>query len=76
MQQRRWCVVLSVACVLLVFCAVRTVKRPAASDAAQRIEVGAGRAQADDAIESMEANHVQATNELQLSTPPQKLGAE
>jgi hypothetical protein len=39
MKQTRRDVLLSVACVLLVFCAVRAVRRPAVSGAAQRIDV-------------------------------------
>ena len=66
MKQKRWCVVLSIAFVVLLFCAVRAVRGPAASEAAQQIEVGAGRAQADEAIESLDAIRVEATNELQL----------
>ncbi len=60
MIQKTWRVLLSVAFVMLVFCAVRAVRRPAASDAAQRTEVSAGRAQAE------ENENVTATNELQV----------
>lgn len=74
MQQTRRCVLLSVACVLLVFCAVRAVRRPAASDGAQRIEVCEGRAQAGEketdarsrkTMESIDAIHVEAAGDLQ-----------
>ncbi len=73
-KQNKWSVLLSVVCVLFVFCVVRAVRRPAASDAAQRIEVGESPAQVDEegtdtrfqtALESLEADHVQAANELQ-----------
>ena len=66
MKQKRWCVVLSVASVLLLFCAVRAVRRPAASEGAQRIEAGTGRAQAGEAMETREAINVETTNDLQL----------
>jgi hypothetical protein len=74
MQQKRGCVLLSVACVLLVFCAVRAVRKPAASDGARRIEVCEARAQANEigtdtpfwkAAESLETSHVQAAQELE-----------
>ena len=66
MKQRGWCVLLSVAFVLLVFCAARDLRKPAASDGAQRIEVGAAGAQANEALESAGAVQVEAANELQL----------
>ncbi len=58
----------------MVFCAVRDVRRSAASNGAQRIEVRAGRAQSDEketdarfkkAIESIDENDAKAANELQ-----------
>ncbi len=75
MKPKRWWVVLSVAFVVMVFCAVRDVRRSAASNAAQRIEVRAGRAPSDEketdarfkkAIEIIDANDAKAANELQL----------
>jgi hypothetical protein len=74
MTEKRWCVLLSVASVLVMFCAVRAVRRLAASDAAQRIEVCAGLTQLDgketnagfqNARESIDAINVGATNDLQ-----------
>ena len=75
MKQKRWRVVLWVAFVVMVFCAVRDVRRSAASNGAQRIEVRAGRAQSDEketdarfkkAIESIDENDAKAANELPL----------
>ena len=74
MQQTKRRVLLSVACVLLVFCAVRAVRRPAASGGAQRVEVCAGRApwgeyetdaRSRKTRESIEAIHVGAAGDLQ-----------
>ncbi|MCU0914168.1 MAG: hypothetical protein MUC88_06360, partial [Planctomycetes bacterium] len=48
MQQSRRYVLLPIACVLLVFCAVRAVRKPAASEGAQRIALSESRAQADE----------------------------
>lgn len=45
MEQKRWWVLFWVASILLMFCVVRDIRRPAASDASQRIEVCEGRAQ-------------------------------
>jgi flagellar biosynthesis/type III secretory pathway M-ring protein FliF/YscJ len=65
MQQKTWCVVLSVVCVLVVFCAVRAVRRPAASEGAQRIEVSAGRAQANEAIIDLPLRQLETIREAQ-----------
>ena len=74
MKQKWWRVVLWVAFVLMVLCAVRDVRRTAASKGAQRIEVRTGRAGSDEketdarlknAIESMVENDAKAANELQ-----------
>jgi hypothetical protein len=73
MKPKRWRVVLWVAFVLRVFCAVRDVRRSAASNGAQRIEVRAGRAPSDEketdarfkkALESKDENDAKAANEL------------
>ncbi len=48
MKQKWWRVVLWVAFVLMVLCAVRDVRRSAASKGAQRIEVRAGGAPSDE----------------------------
>ena len=73
MKQKAW-VLLPLACVLLIFCAARVVRRPAASDGAQRIEVCESLAQADaketdarfqQATESIDTDNVQAAHELQ-----------
>jgi hypothetical protein len=66
MIRKTWRVLLSVAFVLLVFCAVRAVRRPAVSKGAQRPEVGTARAQANEARESVGAVRVEATHKLQL----------
>ena len=66
MQQKTWCILLSVACAVMVFCAIRAARRPAASKAAQRIEVAAGRIQANEAVEDVEAIDAGAANEVQL----------
>ena len=74
MKQQSWRVLLVVVSVLLVFGVVHALRRPAASDGAQRIAVGAGGAPADEkgtdarfqkAMASLEANEVQAADELQ-----------
>lgn len=74
MRQDKWCVLLSVACVLLIFCAVRAVRRPTASEAAQWIEVGERLAQTDEkgtetrfeeSVASLVADDVEAADELQ-----------
>jgi len=73
-RDTRWRAVLSVASILLVFCVIRAVRPPAASDGAPRIEVGEGRVPAAEngtdarfpkARASAEANSVQAASELQ-----------
>ena len=66
MQQKTWCILLSVACAVMVFCAIRAARRPAASRAAQRIEVAAGRVQANKAVEDVPASDAEAANEVQL----------
>jgi len=75
MKQKRWWVLLSVVSVLLMFCAVRAVKRTVASGGAHSIEVCEGRAQSDQndidaqlekAIETMAVNSFKATRESQL----------
>ncbi|MEN6577307.1 MAG: hypothetical protein ABFD90_13265 [Phycisphaerales bacterium] len=48
MEQKRWWVLFWVASILLMFCVVRAIRSPAASDASQRIEVCEGRAQSDE----------------------------
>ena len=74
MQQTRRCVLLSVACVLVVFGAVRAVRRPAASDGAQRIRVSAGvvpveertmNARPQPAPERIDTSNFQTVHELQ-----------
>ncbi len=62
MQHKTWCVLLSVACAAMVFCAIRAARRPAASAGAQRIEVAAGRGQSVEAVEGID---LEAANELQ-----------
>lgn len=47
MIHKTWRVLLLVAFVMLLFCAIRTIRRPAASDAAQKPEVAPSRAPAD-----------------------------
>jgi hypothetical protein len=66
MKQKSRCVLLSVACILVVFCAVRAVKRPMASDAAQRIEAGASRTLADESVTDARFP-VTATDNLRLT---------
>lgn len=66
MIHKTWRILLSVAFVLLVFCAVRAVRRPAASVGAQRMAASADRARADDAIESVDAASVEATDDLRV----------
>ncbi len=75
MKQKRWRVVLWVAFVLMVLCAIRDVRRSTASKGAQRIEVRAGRALSDEketdvrlktTIErTIDENDVETANELQ-----------
>jgi len=65
MVGKTWRVLLSVAFVLLVICAVRAVRRPAASEGAQRTVARVDRAHASEAAERMEAVSVGATNDLQ-----------
>ena len=74
MELTRWRAVLSVASILLVFCVVQAVRRPAASDGAPRIEVGEGCVPAAEngadarfqkAMANVEANSVPAASELQ-----------
>ena len=74
MKKKTW-VLLSLASVLLIFCAVRAVRSPAASAGAQRTAVCEGRAQPGEnemsarfrkAHENMDARNVNAANELQL----------
>jgi len=73
MNQMRRDVLLSVGCMLLVFCAVRAVRRPAASGAAQRIDVPEALAQAAEKAtnprfqpigESISPVNVEATSDL------------
>jgi hypothetical protein len=66
MKQRGWCVLLSVAFAVLVFCAARDLRKPAASNGAQRIEAGAAGARAKETSESIGAVHVRAASDLQL----------
>lgn len=75
MKHKEWWIPLSVASVLLLFCAVRALWRPAASDAAHRIAVCKGRAQSDEnemdsrfkrAVESMDANNTKAADAATL----------
>jgi preprotein translocase subunit SecF len=74
MKQKRWRVLLWIAFVVMVLCAVRDVRRSAASKGAQRIEVRAGRAPADrkqmdarlqNAGESKDENNTKGANESQ-----------
>jgi hypothetical protein len=74
MKKKTW-VLLSLASVLLIFCAVRAVRSPAVSAGAQSTAVCEGRAQSGEnetiarfqkARESMDAHGVNAANELQL----------
>ena len=46
MRQAKRCILLSMACVLVVFCALRAVRKPAASEGGQRIEAGENQTQA------------------------------
>jgi hypothetical protein len=73
MKRKWWRVVLGVAFVLMVLCAVRDVRRPIASRGAPRIEVRAGRAPSDEkktdarfpkATESLDENDAKAADEL------------
>ncbi len=75
MKHKKWWVLLSVASVLILFCVVRAIWRPAASDAAHRIEAGAGRTQsAEDVMDarlqrvlkSMDANNTKAADAATL----------
>lgn len=66
MRQKKYCVLLSVAFILLLFSAAREIRRPAASRGAQRMEVSTARAQAEEPMDSMDAIDVEATNDLQL----------
>jgi flagellar biosynthesis/type III secretory pathway M-ring protein FliF/YscJ len=75
MKRKWWRVVLWAAFVLMVFCAVRDVRRPTASRGAQRIEVRAGRAPSDEkeadaqfqkAAESIDESDAKAANESRL----------
>jgi len=66
MKQKGWCVGLSVACVLLVFCAVRTVRGPATSEGAQGSAIGAARVKADQATKSTGALYAEANNDVRL----------
>jgi len=66
MIQKTWRVLLSVAFVLLVFCAVRAVRRPAASVGAPRLAVGADRTQTAEAPAGAQAVDIEASNDLQL----------
>lgn len=74
MTEKKRCVLLSVVSVLVMFCAVRAVRGPAASDAAQRIAVCESLTQMAEkqtdtgfqqARESIDAINVEATNDLQ-----------
>ncbi len=74
MKKKTW-VLLSLASVLLIFCAVRAVRSPAASAGAQSAAVCEGRtpsgenetsARFQKAHESMDARNVNAANELQV----------
>lgn len=71
MKPKWWRVVLWVAFVLMVLCAVRDVRRTAASKGAQRIEVRASRAPSDEkqtdarlknAVESKDENNTKGAN--------------
>ena len=75
MKHKKWWIPLSVASVLIMFCVVRAIWRPAASDAAHRIEVGASRTQSDEnamdtrlqrALESMDADNAKAADAATL----------
>ncbi len=74
MQQTRRRVLFSVACVLVVFCVVRAVRRPAASDGAQRVGVDTEVVQVEEratnarpwpAVEYTETSNFHTTQELQ-----------
>jgi hypothetical protein len=62
MKRKWWRVVLGVAFVLMVLCAVRDVRRTTASKGAQRIEVRAGRAPSDE--KEMDARLQKATESI------------
>jgi hypothetical protein len=66
MMYKTWRILLSVAFILLVFCAVRAVQRPAASVGAQRMEASADRARAEEAVKSVDAAGVEATGDLRV----------
>jgi hypothetical protein len=66
MKQRGWCVLLSVAFAVLVFCAARDLRKPVASHGAQRIEAGAAGVRAKETPESIGAVQVEAASGLQL----------
>ena len=75
MKHKKWWILLSVASVLLMFCAVRTFWRPAASDGAHRIEARESRARSGEnqmdlqlkkALERIDADKTKAADAATL----------
>jgi len=63
MNPRTWCVLLLVAFVL--FCTVRAVRRPVASEGAQSIKVPAGYAQLEEAATESQSTRLEAAGDAQ-----------
>jgi len=66
MRQSGLRILLSVAFVLMLVCAVRAVRRPAASAGAQKTDVRAGRVQSDGAAGRADVTNAETANELQV----------
>lgn len=66
MMHKTWRILLSVAFILLVFCAVRAVRRPVASQGAPRVKASADRARAEAAVKSVDAAGVETTDDLRV----------
>ena len=69
MRQAKRCILLSMACVLVVFCAVRAVRKPAASEGGQKIEACENQTQAGEKETDIRLpNTAERTNALVVET--------